>query len=991
MTHVCISRSFWRGVLVFAQMCSLVQSGWTDGGLLSPPTGGVHSSFVSQVFLGQALATPDRLIQSPGDREAAKIIRSVPTTAFYARPAIEELRQGVWYAGSHGASIFSAAGFWPALAVNFVFALLHIPGQNSQDPKELYPYVRVDGKRSAQAAQRWSSAIQTAIRMGLGLLGTGLFALAHYGTHEGLPHLQSVWGTVGIPIVILVLVHWSYDILVKALHEHDRALWLPLLGSLKSARAPFLANPSEHPPTLFEPNDPRILEILGRTAERYDRVQSAGVTDLRDLQTLATALNPDFSQWPAETLARADWKTFVEFVWHLHWRIFLPARLDVKFPLEAGRHVPLTWVIDDKTWRWAPYGDSGIWMADMSSTEPPRARNSRVLGQSLGPIALIDRAGVAEDAHEEYRLLLGSPLESPLDHRAHRLIHEMTDQGRLDNDLYARHIRWAMTEAEERREAQAFRFTERRGHSTLESDFDQRAEIVDEIVKPDSPLYQRYWVHAEKPLGAVPILELESKLGATMDVMKECLASPNPDMAYLAFLQFWRGVQSMNAERQILLREGSNPLDSIVLYNSYAQFAISSLIRNRAAGFTGLSSELFGRILNDLQDARGVEIAASNAFALMEALYAMHFWTTEERDSRWPDWLWWKAARTEGIDLNPGSRIGVFLGGLHIQGEYYYKLFTHTITQLFGDAVDLVYLPYAVDRDDPASAQQMKILEDELLNNPRLVGAVVTRPWKDAFLSYAVDPSAGAVNFIVKSINGRLHGYAVDGEAWVAGLEHDLHHPYDFSGKTVVILGMGGAAKELAAALFSRHVGRIIFSDPDPAKYESMANMLSTMQPPKDWVLMGADRPGIPFAPLHQAIQGADIVVNATGIGRGATLGQSPLSGHDCLRGVPIVSDLISGVNTRFLQEARRQKVPHVFTGESMFIFGMVHFIRGWVEQIRPDKIAVDFSLQAYQVISDYLKARWVKRIITGILMFGCTWHGVSQGSAHRRPLAIGA
>lgn len=334
------------------------------------------------------------------------------------------------------------------------------------------------------------------------------------------------------------------------------------------------------------------------------------------------------------------------------------------------------------------------------------------------------------------------------------------------------------------------------------------------------------------------------------------------------------------------------------------------------------------------------------------------------------DNYWARIAREEKIPLVENTKIAVFVGGPHIKGEYYYKLFTHTIKKLFESKVDLVYLPYVIDPKEIDSQSKLKTLKQELRNNPRLVGAVITRPWKEAFLDIDLSYSkAKAINYVVKNGDGQLEGFAVDGDSWLAGLNRDLGFPYDFQGKNVVILGMGGSAKELAVTLNGKGVARLTFSERDTNKIDSMRKFLTSFNPDYQYEFLNSDKSSsVLCKPLHTAIRASAIIINATGVGRGDTNGKSPLANSESIATVEIASDLISGENTQFLQDAKGRGVTHVFMGRSMFIFGMAHFIKGWVQQMCPNLIATDFDARAYSVISDYLGSQRASFLLYSVM-----------------------
>ena len=61
-------------------------------------------------------------------------------------------------------------------------------------------------------------------------------------------------------------------------------------------------------------------------------------------------------------------------------------------------------------------------------------------------------------------------------------------------------------------------------------------------------------------------------------------------------------------------------------------------------------------------------------------------------------------------------------------GGYYYKLFDSVVRNKFG--ADSVYLPFSIEEGD---LERVRLVKEQLENNPQLVGAVITRPWKEEF------------------------------------------------------------------------------------------------------------------------------------------------------------------------------------------------------------------------------------------------------------------
>jgi shikimate dehydrogenase len=124
----------------------------------------------------------------------------------------------------------------------------------------------------------------------------------------------------------------------------------------------------------------------------------------------------------------------------------------------------------------------------------------------------------------------------------------------------------------------------------------------------------------------------------------------------------------------------------------------------------------------------------------------------------------------------------------------------HTLSPFIHNAafrslrLDLVYVPFHVRKSELGAAI-------EGLSSLGVLGINVTMPHKSQVLRFLdkIENTAkkiGAVNTIVTK-NARLHGYNTDGEAAITALSH----LGSLSGRKVLILGAGGAARAIAYQL----------------------------------------------------------------------------------------------------------------------------------------------------------------------------------------------
>lgn len=110
--------------------------------------------------------------------------------------------------------------------------------------------------------------------------------------------------------------------------------------------------------------------------------------------------------------------------------------------------------------------------------------------------------------------------------------------------------------------------------------------------------------------------------------------------------------------------------------------------------------------------------------------------------------------------------------------------------------------------DTPLSSLRERV---ESLRSPDVLGANVTIPHKEAVVPMLDElggqsARVGAVNTIVNR-SGRLFGFNTDGPGFVAALGNEAG--FDVAGRSVLLLGAGGAARGIAFALVDARAGSI--------------------------------------------------------------------------------------------------------------------------------------------------------------------------------------
>ena len=154
---------------------------------------------------------------------------------------------------------------------------------------------------------------------------------------------------------------------------------------------------------------------------------------------------------------------------------------------------------------------------------------------------------------------------------------------------------------------------------------------------------------------------------------------------------------------------------------------------------------------------------------------------------------------------------------------------------------------------------------------PSFAGCAVTKPNKVKVLPYLdeLDPlcaKMGACNTVVKRSDGKLVGYNTDGKGCYLSLTQDAG--MDVKEKTVFCFGAGGAGRAICSSLAYHGAKKIYITD--------------IFEPCSQALVDDINRNFAPVAQLvdhgdYSAIRECDIVMNASGIGFGNTIGQTPL------------------------------------------------------------------------------------------------------------------
>lgn len=212
--------------------------------------------------------------------------------------------------------------------------------------------------------------------------------------------------------------------------------------------------------------------------------------------------------------------------------------------------------------------------------------------------------------------------------------------------------------------------------------------------------------------------------------------------------------------------------------------------------------------------------------------------------------------------------------------------------------LNAVYLAFRVE------SQQLG-LAVEAMRSMGMRGANITIPHKEEVLQYLdeipedVDRCIGAINTIVNK-DGRLYGYNTDGAGFLQSLRLDLG--LDPTSRSVLMVGAGGSARGVAAALAAAGAARIVILNRTVDRARGLTEYLSGYFPETDIeaVASAEEARGDKF----------DLVVNTT------SLGMKPSDPRPIdlasLKGSPKIYDLVyAPPATPLLRQAAELGLTH--------------------------------------------------------------------------------
>ena len=239
--------------------------------------------------------------------------------------------------------------------------------------------------------------------------------------------------------------------------------------------------------------------------------------------------------------------------------------------------------------------------------------------------------------------------------------------------------------------------------------------------------------------------------------------------------------------------------------------------------------------------------------------------------------------------------------------------------------LDFVFLAFHVKASDLENAMRgMRGLGIHGLN--------VTMPHKSAVIG-CLDEVDFTVRFLdsantILNRDGKLSGFSTDGGGALKAL---LENGVDLSGKKVLLLGAGGAAKAIAFVLVPE-VAELAILNRSAEKAEALAETLGHMFNQK--VVGGALSPDA----IKTNLRDSDVLVNATSAGMKPNLSQS-LVAPEWLRSDLAVLDIVyNPVETKLAKDAKATGAK-VVSGVEMLIYQGASSFEIWTGESAPIEV----------------------------------------------------
>ncbi|HAQ39683.1 MAG TPA: shikimate dehydrogenase [Clostridiales bacterium] len=216
-------------------------------------------------------------------------------------------------------------------------------------------------------------------------------------------------------------------------------------------------------------------------------------------------------------------------------------------------------------------------------------------------------------------------------------------------------------------------------------------------------------------------------------------------------------------------------------------------------------------------------------------------------------------------------------------------------------------------------------------------GFNITKPYKIEIMKYLDETDEyarliGAVNTVAVK-NGMLKGYNTDGTGFLRSFEEKSGTKIE--GKTVFILGCGGAARAVSMTLALNNSGKIYICN---RTYESAVSLAEEIS-----IKTGRCNAAVPmvYKDMEEAIGDSDVLINCTSVGMIPGRDETPLDKSLLNRNLTVCDVIYNPRRTRLIRDAEEAGSKTV-TGEAMLVYQGAEAFELWTKKAAPVKTMFD-------------------------------------------------
>ncbi|HSH35083.1 shikimate dehydrogenase, partial [Schnuerera sp.] len=195
----------------------------------------------------------------------------------------------------------------------------------------------------------------------------------------------------------------------------------------------------------------------------------------------------------------------------------------------------------------------------------------------------------------------------------------------------------------------------------------------------------------------------------------------------------------------------------------------------------------------------------------------------------------------------------------------------------------------------------------------------------------------------VKNENGKLIGYNTDGSGFIKSLELEN---IGVKGKTILVLGAGGAANAISTSLAMRGAKKIIISNRTLSKAKKLANKISKQFPEVitefDYLKLG-----------NISKKTINMIINCTSVGMYPDMSTTPITLNGFSNKV-IVYDIIYNPQKTMLLELAEKRGYYTINGLSMLINQALYSQQIWAEE--KDQNYIDNFKEIKRILETYVE-----------------------------------